>query len=251
MSNLTIANIFLFIAILCMALSSAAGLTLCFIYSIAATALAGAVRYQQLPHDATEPRATAPAETAVAPSDLGDVARAHASPSIDPRGDRMPTRTARTAWTGTPPAGLRPGRAAPAPSSRPTTCPSPRRAADEADGDTSPEELIAAAHSACYAMSAVRRHRQGRRHPGRARRPGRRLARPRPRRRLHAHRHPPDRARPRWRASTRPASRRPRRRPRSAARSARRSPASRSRSTPRWRADPTASVAWRRCPSTP
>jgi osmotically inducible protein OsmC len=29
----------------------------------------------------------------------------------------------------------------------------PKRAADEADGTTSPEELIAAAHSACYAMS--------------------------------------------------------------------------------------------------
>jgi osmotically inducible protein OsmC len=29
----------------------------------------------------------------------------------------------------------------------------PKRAADNADGTTSPEELIAAAHSACYAMS--------------------------------------------------------------------------------------------------
>ena len=29
----------------------------------------------------------------------------------------------------------------------------PKRAADEADGATSPEELVAAAHSACYAMS--------------------------------------------------------------------------------------------------
>jgi osmotically inducible protein OsmC len=29
----------------------------------------------------------------------------------------------------------------------------PRRAADEAGGYTSPEELIAAAHSACYAMA--------------------------------------------------------------------------------------------------
>jgi hypothetical protein len=51
MSNLTIANIFLFLAILCMTLSAAAGLTLFFIYSIAATTLAGAVRHQQLPHD--------------------------------------------------------------------------------------------------------------------------------------------------------------------------------------------------------
>ena len=49
MSNLTIANIFLFFAILCMTLSFAAGLTLYFIYSIGATTMAGAVRYQQLP----------------------------------------------------------------------------------------------------------------------------------------------------------------------------------------------------------
>jgi hypothetical protein len=55
MSNLTIANIFLFFALLCMALSFAAGLLLYFIYSIGATAMAGAVRYQQLPH---EPRKT-------------------------------------------------------------------------------------------------------------------------------------------------------------------------------------------------
>jgi hypothetical protein len=49
MSNLTIANIFLFFAILCMTLSFYAGLLLYFIYSIGATAMAGAVRYQQLP----------------------------------------------------------------------------------------------------------------------------------------------------------------------------------------------------------
>jgi membrane protein insertase Oxa1/YidC/SpoIIIJ len=49
MSNLTIANIFLFFAILCMTLSFSAGLLLYFVYSIAATAMAGAVRYQQLP----------------------------------------------------------------------------------------------------------------------------------------------------------------------------------------------------------
>jgi hypothetical protein len=49
MSNLTIANIFLFFAILCMTLSFSAGLMLYFIYSIGATAMAGAVRYQQLP----------------------------------------------------------------------------------------------------------------------------------------------------------------------------------------------------------
>jgi hypothetical protein len=50
-SNLTIANIFLFLAILCMVLSALAALPLYFVYSIGATALAGAVRYNQLPHD--------------------------------------------------------------------------------------------------------------------------------------------------------------------------------------------------------
>jgi hypothetical protein len=50
-SNLTIANIFLFLAILCMVLSAVAALPLYFVYSIGATALAGAVRYDQLPHD--------------------------------------------------------------------------------------------------------------------------------------------------------------------------------------------------------
>ncbi|HEY3529791.1 MAG TPA: hypothetical protein VGK78_11635 [Nocardioides sp.] len=55
MSNLTIANIFLFFAILCMTLSASAGLMLYFIYSIGATAMAGAVRYQQLPE---KPRKT-------------------------------------------------------------------------------------------------------------------------------------------------------------------------------------------------
>jgi membrane protein insertase Oxa1/YidC/SpoIIIJ len=49
MSNLTIANIFLFFAILCMVLSFSAGLLLYFIYSIGATVMAGIVRYQQLP----------------------------------------------------------------------------------------------------------------------------------------------------------------------------------------------------------
>lgn len=49
MSNLTIANIFCFLAILCLALSASAGLGLYFVYSIAATAMAGALRYQQLP----------------------------------------------------------------------------------------------------------------------------------------------------------------------------------------------------------
>ena len=64
----------------------------------------------------------------------------------------MPTRTARTTWTG----GLQDGRGT-------VTLVSsgigsyevsfPRRAAEDAGGVTSPEELIAAAHTACFAMS--------------------------------------------------------------------------------------------------
>jgi lipoyl-dependent peroxiredoxin len=63
----------------------------------------------------------------------------------------MPTRTARTTWTG----GLEDGIGT-------VTLVSsgiasyevsfPKRAADSADGTTSPEELIAAAHSSCFAM---------------------------------------------------------------------------------------------------
>ncbi len=63
----------------------------------------------------------------------------------------MPTRTARTAWTGTLQEGA--GRTELASSGLATFDVSfPKRAADEAGGATSPEELIAAAHSACYAM---------------------------------------------------------------------------------------------------
>ena len=63
----------------------------------------------------------------------------------------MPTRSARTTWTG----GLQDG------TGNVTLVSSgvgsyevnfPKRAADRADGTTSPEELIAAAHSACFAM---------------------------------------------------------------------------------------------------
>jgi len=63
----------------------------------------------------------------------------------------MPTRTARTIWNG----GLQDG------AGTVTLVSSgvgsyevnfPKRAADNADGTTSPEELIAAAHSACFAM---------------------------------------------------------------------------------------------------
>lgn len=63
----------------------------------------------------------------------------------------MPTRTARTAWNGTLEAGS--GQVELTSSGQGTYQVSfPRRAADEAGGTTSPEELIAAAHSACYAM---------------------------------------------------------------------------------------------------
>jgi osmotically inducible protein OsmC len=63
----------------------------------------------------------------------------------------MPTRTARTDWTGSLEEGV--GRVELTSSKIGTYEVSfPRRAADEAGGYTSPEELIAAAHSACYAM---------------------------------------------------------------------------------------------------
>ena len=63
----------------------------------------------------------------------------------------MPTRTAHTTWTG----GLQDG------TGTVTLVSSglgsyeisfPKRAADDAQGTTSPEELIAAAHAGCFAM---------------------------------------------------------------------------------------------------
>jgi osmotically inducible protein OsmC len=64
----------------------------------------------------------------------------------------MPTRTARTAWTGTVLEGT--GQVELTSSKVGTYDVSfPKRAAEDADGTTSPEELIAAAHSSCYAMS--------------------------------------------------------------------------------------------------
>jgi osmotically inducible protein OsmC len=63
----------------------------------------------------------------------------------------MPTRTAQTAWTGTLQEGS--GQVELASSKVGSYEVSfPRRAADDAGGVTSPEELIAAAHSSCYAM---------------------------------------------------------------------------------------------------
>jgi lipoyl-dependent peroxiredoxin len=64
----------------------------------------------------------------------------------------MPTRTARTAWNGTLEQGS--GQVELSSSKIGTYEVSfPRRAAEDAGGFTSPEELIAAAHSACYAMA--------------------------------------------------------------------------------------------------
>jgi osmotically inducible protein OsmC len=64
----------------------------------------------------------------------------------------MPTRTARTAWTGTLQEGS--GQVELASSGVGKYDVSfPKRSAEEADGTTSPEELIAAAHSSCYAMA--------------------------------------------------------------------------------------------------
>ena len=64
----------------------------------------------------------------------------------------MPTRTAKTAWTGTLQEGS--GKVEMSSSGIGTFEVSfPKRAADDAQWTTSPEELIAGAHAACYAMS--------------------------------------------------------------------------------------------------
>src|SRR3978361_1194950 len=63
----------------------------------------------------------------------------------------MPTRTARTAWTGTLQEGS--GQVELTSSKVGTYDVSfPKRAAEDAGGTSSPEELVAAAHSACFAM---------------------------------------------------------------------------------------------------
>ena len=64
----------------------------------------------------------------------------------------MPTRTAETNWSG----GLRDGSGTVTLSSSGLgtfDVSFPKRTAETADGTTSPEELIAAAHSSCYAMA--------------------------------------------------------------------------------------------------
>jgi osmotically inducible protein OsmC len=64
----------------------------------------------------------------------------------------MPTRSAHTAWTGTIEQGS--GQVDLSSSHLGTYDVSfPQRTADDANGATSPEELIAAAHSSCYAMA--------------------------------------------------------------------------------------------------
>jgi osmotically inducible protein OsmC len=64
----------------------------------------------------------------------------------------MPTRTARTAWNGTLQEGS--GQVELTSSQAGTYSVSfPKRAAENAEGTTSPEELIAAAHSSCFAMA--------------------------------------------------------------------------------------------------
>lgn len=63
----------------------------------------------------------------------------------------MPTRTARTAWNGSLETGS--GQVELSSSGIGTYDVSfPKRAADDANGFTSPEELLGAAHSACFAM---------------------------------------------------------------------------------------------------
>lgn len=63
----------------------------------------------------------------------------------------MPTRTARTAWTGSLMEGS--GQVELTSSEAGTFDVSfPKRAAEDAGGTTSPEELIAAAHGSCFAM---------------------------------------------------------------------------------------------------
>jgi lipoyl-dependent peroxiredoxin len=71
--------------------------------------------------------------------------------TVEPKESSMPTRTARTAWNGSLEQGS--GQVELSSSGVGTYDVSfPKRAAENADGTTSPEELVAAAHSSCYAM---------------------------------------------------------------------------------------------------
>ena len=63
----------------------------------------------------------------------------------------MPTRNAQTSWTGDLPSGSGVVRLVSSGLGN-FDVSFPQRAADDAGGVTSPEELIAAAHSSCYAM---------------------------------------------------------------------------------------------------
>ena len=64
----------------------------------------------------------------------------------------MPTRTAKTTWTGSLQQGTGQVDLTSSGIGRYDVS-FPKRVADDAGGTTSPEELIAAAHSACYAMA--------------------------------------------------------------------------------------------------
>jgi osmotically inducible protein OsmC len=63
----------------------------------------------------------------------------------------MPTRSARTTWTGSLETGTGTVTLVSSGAGRYEVS-FPKRAADDAGGTTSPEELIAAAHTACFAM---------------------------------------------------------------------------------------------------
>ena len=103
----------------------------------------------------------------------------------------MPTRTAHTAWTG----GLQDGSGQVELSSSKVgtfDVSFPKRTADDAGGTTSPEELIAAAHSSCYAMQLSAAGSGSRRYAEELRHHRKCLARTRSGRRFSAHRYRAD-----------------------------------------------------------
>ena len=82
----------------------------------------------------------------------------------------MPTRTAHTAWEGTLESGT--GEVQLVSSDAGTFEVSfPRRSAEDSGGVTSPEELIAAAHTSCYAMQMSALLAKHARRPARSRSP--------------------------------------------------------------------------------